>query len=192
MSSQPYPVPHPWRRYLRFSVRGLIVVVLVIGAWLGWMVEGAHIQRDVAARIRKAGGSVVYEWDWRDGNSNPVGKPWAPRWLVDLIGVDYFGRVTMVQFSSVASATDASLADVGHLSGLQYLGVLSPSITDAGLARLKTLRKLSRLYIDSSQVTDAGLAHLKGLNELSVLSLRGTQVTDAGLEHLKGLTNSRN
>ena len=29
----------PWRRFLRFSVRGLIVLVLVIGAGLGWIVR---------------------------------------------------------------------------------------------------------------------------------------------------------
>ena len=30
----------PWRRYLRFSsVRVLIVAVLLIGGWLGWIVR---------------------------------------------------------------------------------------------------------------------------------------------------------
>jgi RNA polymerase sigma factor (TIGR02999 family) len=32
MTSPADPAPHPWRRFLRFSVRGMIVVVLVIGA----------------------------------------------------------------------------------------------------------------------------------------------------------------
>ena len=31
-----------WRRYLRFSVRGLIVLVLVVGAGMGWLVRGAN------------------------------------------------------------------------------------------------------------------------------------------------------
>ncbi len=52
------PAPHPWRRFLRFSVRGLIVVVLGIGAGLGWIVREAHIQRDVVAAIKNAGGLV--------------------------------------------------------------------------------------------------------------------------------------
>jgi hypothetical protein len=37
MTSQADPVPHPWRRYLRFSARELIVLVVVIGAGLGWI-----------------------------------------------------------------------------------------------------------------------------------------------------------
>ena len=39
------PVSRCWRRYLRFSVRGLIVVVLVIGLGLGWIVRGADAAR---------------------------------------------------------------------------------------------------------------------------------------------------
>jgi hypothetical protein len=48
----------PWQRFLRFSVRGLIVVVLVIGVWLGWLVRSARIQREAVAAIRIAGGNV--------------------------------------------------------------------------------------------------------------------------------------
>ena len=51
---------HPWRRFLRFSVRGMIVLVLVIGGWLGWIVRSARIQRDAVAAIQRTGGSVQY------------------------------------------------------------------------------------------------------------------------------------
>jgi hypothetical protein len=36
---------------LRFSVRGLIVLVIVAGAALGWIVRQAHIQGDAVAAI---------------------------------------------------------------------------------------------------------------------------------------------
>jgi hypothetical protein len=52
------PIPRPWRRFLRFSVRGLIVLVLVVGAGLGWIVHPAHVQRDAVAAITMAGGLV--------------------------------------------------------------------------------------------------------------------------------------
>ncbi len=88
------PVSHPWRRFLRFSVRGLIVFVLVVGAVLGWQVHRAHVQRDAVQAIRSVGGRVSYSWEWINETSIPGGKPWAPSWLTDLIGVDYFGHVT--------------------------------------------------------------------------------------------------
>ena len=37
MNDQGKPVSRPWRRFLRFSVRGMIVIVLLVGGWLGWM-----------------------------------------------------------------------------------------------------------------------------------------------------------
>jgi hypothetical protein len=78
MSSQPDPVPHPWRKYLRFSMRGLIVVVLVMGAGLGWIVHQAHVQRDAVAAALKTGGAVSYDREKRDGTTIPGGEPWAP------------------------------------------------------------------------------------------------------------------
>jgi hypothetical protein len=189
MSSRPDRTPHPWRRYLRFSVRGLIVVVLVVGAGLGWIVHQAHVQRDAVAAIKKAGGSVYYDWEWRIGKPIPGGRPWAPSWLVDLIGPDYFGHVTHVTLRGPPGPTDATLAHVGRLTRLQALLDDSSSASDTGLVHLKGLTKLSDLWLNDTQVTDAGLLHLKGMTNLSSLSLDGTQVTDAGLVHLKGLTN---
>jgi hypothetical protein len=88
----------PWRRFLRFSVRGLIVLVLVIGVGLGWIVRSAYIQRDAVAAVKKAGGSVSYDREPSDGDNALAGSPWTPRWLVDFVGVDYFGAVTDVAF----------------------------------------------------------------------------------------------
>ena len=134
------PVSRPWRRFLRFSVRGLIVLVLVIGAGLGWIVHQAHVQRDAVAAIQKAGGSVRYDWEWSIGKYFRDGKPWAPRWLVDLIGVDYFGHVTRVVLIS-PRVTDATLAHVECFARLQELCVRSPSISDAGLVHLKGMSR---------------------------------------------------
>jgi internalin A len=195
-------VSRTWRSYLRFSVRGLILLVLAIGVGLGWMVQSARNQHDAVAAIEKAGGSVSYDWEWRNGTAIPAGKPWAPRWLVDLMGVDYFGHVTDV---SLPGATDAAIVPVARLTQLQRLilaessmsdvGVISffdvnrPRVTSAGLMHLKKLTNLAELDLGGTQVSDAGLAHLKGLTKLSVLDIRGNEVTDAGLAHLKGLTN---
>jgi cytoskeletal protein RodZ len=53
-------LPKTRRHWLRLSVRGLVVLVLLIGAALGWMVRSARIQRDGALAITAAGGSVDY------------------------------------------------------------------------------------------------------------------------------------
>jgi hypothetical protein len=92
----------PRRRYLRLSVRALIVLVLVIGGGLGWFVHSVRIQRDAVAAIRKAGGLVWYDWQANAaGKTLPTGRPWAPNWLVDALGVDYFGYVVIVRFYDI-------------------------------------------------------------------------------------------
>jgi hypothetical protein len=45
-------VSRPWRRRASLSVRRLIIRVRVVGAWLGWLVRSARIQREAAAAIR--------------------------------------------------------------------------------------------------------------------------------------------
>ena len=81
MTDQAKPVSRPWRRFLRFSVRGMIVVVLVIGVWLGWIV------RERANPARGGGGDQggprksLYDWQWKIGATGgfdggaAVGKP---------------------------------------------------------------------------------------------------------------------
>jgi hypothetical protein len=178
------PVARPWRRFVRLSVRGLIVLVLVIGGGLGWLVRCARIQREAVAAIEKAGGWIKYDWEWSNRNDIPEGKPWAPRWLVDLIGVDFFGHVTAVIIVSLP-ATDAEVAAVGRLRRLQVLVVSDSAVTDAGLVHLKGLTNLSALILYGAHVTDAGLVHLKGLTNLSELHLGSTHVTDVGVNELQ-------
>jgi hypothetical protein len=57
------PSPHSWRRRLRISVRGLMVIVLITGGVLGWVIHRTHVQRDAVAAIRRAGGNIRYDWE---------------------------------------------------------------------------------------------------------------------------------
>jgi hypothetical protein len=162
------PTRRPWWSYVRFSLRGLIVLVLVFGGWLGWLVRTAHVQRDAVAAIRKAGGSVTYDWAWKDGQPIPNGRPWAPRWLVDWLGADYFGSVICVS-DGTSEWSDADLVPIGHLGRLEKLALNSRRLTGTGLAHLKGLTNLQSLNLYDSQVGDAGLVFLEGLTQLRSL-----------------------
>jgi hypothetical protein len=74
--------------YSRLSIRGLIVLNLAIGVWLGWIVRCAHIQHDAVAAIQKAGGSVRYDWEWTNGRTIQKREPWWPGWLGNILGID--------------------------------------------------------------------------------------------------------
>jgi len=180
-----------WWSYLRFSLRGLIVLVLAVGIWLGWIVRSVRIQRDAVAAIEHAGGGVSYDWCWKDGAKIPNGKPWWPKWLIDRLGADYFRRVTRAGVGP-GPAPDGELAQIGHLGQLEVLVLFHSRGTNAGLANLKGLGNLRELYLEMPHATDAGLVYLKGLRSLESLLILNTPVTDAGLVHLKELTSLRN
>lgn len=198
---------------LRLSVRSLLVLVLLVGATLGLIVHRARVQRDAVAAIERAGGGVMYEWQFKDGIPNREGTPRVPKWLVDLVGVDYFGSAVYVIF--IRECRDQDLAQIGRLRRLERLDIGHSRVTDAGLAHLEGLNRLQLLdlagtpisdrglvhlgrltgleilYLNFTTVGDTGLAHLKDLGKLQSLDLGTTNVTDGGLAHLKGLSNLR-
>ena len=182
--SLPKSRPH----WLATSVRGLIVLVLVLGTAMGWVSRSARIQREAVAAIRHAGGGVYYDWDQLGPGKIHIGEPRAPKWLADVIGVDYFGHITWAWFPSSSTSVDPVLVHVGRLTRLEHLYFDHSALSDTGLAHFKALSNISTLGLSDTAVSDHGLAHLKGLTELTILDLHGTQVSDAGMAQLKGLT----
>ena len=87
----------------------MIAVVLVVGGGLGWFVRRAHDQRDAVESIGRKAGGVQFDWEFKDGKDVPSGRPWAPQWLVDRLGVDYFGSVTSVNLNGMLKKSDAEL-----------------------------------------------------------------------------------
>jgi hypothetical protein len=165
----------------------MIVVVLLVGGWLGWIVRSARIQREAVAAIRAAGGWVEHDFQSFNGQWDSDGRPRAPRCLVDLIGIDFFGHVTTVGLTAKKAAIE--IAHVGRLTRLKRLSLYGSSVRDADLAHLKRLGELTYLDLDRAQLTNSSLVHLKELTQLTYLDLEGARVTDAGLTHLKRLTN---
>src|SRR5258708_2840648 len=105
MDTPPPPVK-PKRRWLAFSVRGLLILVLGIAVLLGWEVHRARQQREAAEAVKKFGGFVHYNWEfvngpvvvasgnflWKTswGTLTPGRKPWAPSWLRRAVGDERF------------------------------------------------------------------------------------------------------
>jgi len=188
--------PRPWWRLsrVRLSLRALMFLVMVIAIWFGRYVISVRVQRDAVAAIKKAGGSVAYDWEWGTPYNpdiiDPNGKPRAPKWLANLIGVDYVANVVSVNLSTPSAkdpnkANDETLAHVGRLGRLENLNLADTAVTDAGMAHLKGLTSLGDLNLWKTQVGDDGLAHLQGLTNLRTLPLVGTRVTDGGVLELK-------
>jgi hypothetical protein len=192
------------RRRFMISLRTMMILVLVFGGWLGWFVRRVQVQQDAVAAVKNAGGSVVYDLDWKNAGPNPYRKSWVPdwlggdqewipRWALSRIGIDYFGNVVEVSLPSMVedpqAGNDITLALLGRLDRLQGLRLTSSAVTDAGLAHLRGLSHLRELQIGRTRIGDIGMAHIRSLTSLTSLYIADTQVTDAGLVHLRELTN---
>ncbi len=182
------PDPKPrrtWRQRLRFrlSVRALMVLVLILGVWMGWVVRRARVQREVVAAIRQAGGEVRYDSD-SDIDIEPKRRIWAPRWLVDSLGIDYFSSVDYVSFDKAGA--DEVAGHLARLPALEYVDFGKSDLSDSGLARLRGL-DLCVLTLSETKVTDAGLRHVRSMTTLEHLRLDSTSVGDAGMAEVATL-----
>ena len=201
--------PSP-RRFLRLSLRGVAVVVLLIATAFGWIIRRAHVQRDAVAVIKKAGGTVFYDMDpsrqifsWKNPSS------WK-KVVAEHLGIDFAANAYHVETDSntgqaeavarVANldrlkilrlgglaVTDGVFEVEGRMNHLERLRLDITGVSDEGLAHARALKSLRELYIYNTLVGDDGLKHLEGLTNLKYLTLWETRVTDAGLRHLKGL-----
>lgn len=197
-----------WSRF-RLSVRGLMVLVLVLGGTFGWAVHRAHVQRDAAQVIGKAGG-VYYRSQYANGKVIRNAPPPGPRWLSDLVGPDMLDTVVFVGLrgDKIDDRVMAGLAELRDVVHLNIQGKFSPALTPAGISQVRRLSHLERLVVQgppdtseflpclgdqaglrsirlqSAVVSDAALARLARLSSLEVLVLDGRNVTDAGFAHL--------
>jgi hypothetical protein len=187
--------PRPWRPRIRInlSLRALMVLVMVIGVGMGWYLRGVRIQQDAVAAIKKAGGTVTYDWEWSGYNPNisdTLGRPRAPKWLADCVGVDFVANVVSVDMmrpwpKGSSKVDDETLAHVGRLGHLEILQLNDTAVTDAGLAHIKGLTALRDIEIRGTAVTDLGLAHLNGMKELRTLFIAWSLVSDHGVLELE-------
>jgi hypothetical protein len=177
-----------WRGRLRFSVRSLMVHVVLLAVALGWYMYQVRVQHEAVATIQRTGAWVIYSWQWRNGSFKRFGKPRVPGSLLRWLGHDFFYSVKRVDIDADFGqrADDDLMTRVGWLRDLEVLSLHgNKDVTDIGLAHLKGLERLRFLYLSGTGVTDAGLKHLKNMKKLEGLSLENTRATSTGVEELR-------
>lgn len=197
-------LPKSRRYWLRFSVRGLMLLVLVVGAALGWVVREARMQRQAVVAIR-AVGIAIFDWQYTKGFIDWSSRPPWPEWLVARVGDEYSGHVILVwvdleylpsddygrpPYDEENARMDAALAQIGNLSQIRFLTINHDSrARDALLAGLERLNRLEKLELKFTKITD--LRFVRTMARLKTLDLQGSPVGDAALAHLGGLTRLR-
>ena len=179
-----------WRRWLRFSVRSLMIVVLISGCALGWIIHRARAQRTAVAAVRKVGGFASYDCEFGPGRASPVALSGWKKMIADSVGIDFVDNVVFVQIMEIGSEPSrrTALARLGDFEKVEGLNLAGASVTDDVLARLKGMNRLQWIMLSDTGMTDAGLVHLQGLTSLQSIYINGCDITDSGLGNLKTLT----
>ena len=134
----------PKRRFFRYSLRTLMLVVTVFCVWLGIISMRARDQRLAVEAIEELGGKVIYEhqfggqpvvtksgYIWEGAGPSP-----GPAWLRRIVGDEYFFTVTTVYLKG-SKFTDASLEAIKRLRSFERLTLHETAITDEALVELR-------------------------------------------------------
>jgi Leucine-rich repeat (LRR) protein len=164
-------------RWFQFSMRTMIVLMLLVCCGLGWLgslIHRAREQEDVVNMIRQINGSVQFaEPSFLERNSV----------LRTVVGERELAPVRGVMLG--LGTTDDHLLQLKKLRKLQWLKLNETFVHD--LSPLKSFRRLRALDLYKTQLSD--LSPLAELSRLEVLELESTPVSDLSpLAGLKGLT----
>lgn len=201
-TSPPGTTSRPRRRWLQYSLKSLLIVMLVFGVWLGWKVNKAREQREIVEALAANKNAVSYDFSMdEDGNYIPRSSPPWPNWMESLLGRDFLCDVRGVDLSVEGSPRDQPESDLSttlaRLSTLPDLRSLALATVDpvAHLESVGELRSLRHLTIYATSTNksslDRALASLRGLRRLKFLRIWSRDLTDEGLVHLQSLDGLR-
>jgi Leucine Rich Repeat (LRR) protein len=179
----------PRRRGFSFSLRSLLIAVLVLGVFCGWVgnfLIRARRQQAVLATIREMGGDIDGLNLRRNFTQFPGEYAPGPRFLRSLFGDAAFVDIEHVSFPQ--DATDEQLAKLVGLPHLKDVDVQGPAITDVGLKYLTKLPALRRLSVGKPTITANGIGQLREAPALRELWLWGPTITDETIESLGELS----
>ena len=182
------------RRWRRFSLRALLVMVTVFAVWLGFRANEAHVQRRVVRNVTQLGGTVAYDFEFEGIHRVRNVEPPGPRWLRDLIGDDYFVRVVgvhLVRIDRSSSLAPTLVRDIARLPRLRDLTIFHRDIADDDMEEIAQIGQLRNLKLHRASLTDEGVAHLRHHRTLERLWLQGPGFSDTSLEAIGTIESLR-
>ncbi len=166
------------RRWLRYSLRTLLLSILVLGCVLGWfarLFHDARRQRDIVGLIEVSGGGAWYD----DADGSQIGYPsWCEEsYRLGILPASLEFHVsypiTTVRFGrSVHKAYITEIRKDVHVS---------PKL----LRHVSELRRVKKLYLYGTNTNDECLKPIAAMRQLEVVELTCTQVTASGINELR-------
>jgi hypothetical protein len=191
----------PRRRWLRYSLRTLLVFITVFGVWLGIKVDQARRQKRAVEQLLASGVQVGYKHQYVNGSFDPSIELNVPKWAQGLCGEDFFQTVTGVGFAprdiaplgnpeeqTAHKVTSADLACLADLPRLERLGFYNVNFDEDASEFLRAIKSLKGASFVRTNVGDELLRQLSHSRRLEWLDVSGPRVSDDGLVALSGLS----
>lgn len=160
------------KRFVRISIRSLLVVVLCVAIGLAWFTHYSSSRKSAFAAIRDSGGDI------RMGFGEPT-------ILEKLFGAELFGTVIKIDMRK-GSVDNELLTHIGKLTEVRQLDLSYGEIDDDGLCAISHL-PLTELWLQSTQISDNSAKTLSMMPTLDFLQLNSTSLSDAFLRDLQSL-----
>ncbi|PQO46277.1 leucine-rich repeat domain-containing protein [Blastopirellula marina] len=177
----------PPRRWLRFGLRGLLGMILVIALLLAWPagdVLQSRYEKATARQIEEAGGAVT----WNDPlRPNPFRSPdpeptTYQRAMGSIFGRDVLARIKRIYLPNAEH--DSILSRLPKLERLRFLSLKGGSLSDASIDAVSRLESLTALVLDDTQIESSQMERLAQLPRLDDLEISACSVTKSNLAAL--------
>jgi internalin A len=183
---------NPTRRWMAFSLRGMLLVITLAAVWMGYLTNRAVQQRRAVAAIKQLGGEVAYDWEFakpdrrRSWPNNVEPHPPGSRWLRKLVGDEYFQRVREIDLHNRDSELPRAGIGLPSLSGLSHvreIDITGFELSTKQLSFLASMNELEELHLDECVLTGNALVHLRP-DRLIDLKMETCQITPAALQEI--------
>ncbi len=187
-------------RWLRYSLRGLLVMVLVLSVALAgyvWLLQDLHEQQAIEARLNELGCRAKWDMEYREDFPLPVKRaPTVPIWVIELLGGDPNSQITAISVDydspseGNADKLHAALSIANDLQEFCSLSIQGDH-RDPPRSQLDGFRApgtTKMLFLSRVDLTDETLREIGQLIELKRLSVHEVSVPDDAVHHLSGLT----
>lgn len=198
------PTKKSWRRWLRFSLRTVLVILILASIWIGWVAQRARNQKVAVEWIEGFDRQPKYDFQFdKNGKFLPGAGPIVPSWFHESVGIEHFASVEWVHLdgkdlgdikliSNLPNLKHLELCDVNlvdispiaRLTQLDHLSISRNKVKDISV--LSNLTNLKRFYAYEIEATD--LSSLAGLTKLESIWMSNSAIRDISpLGNLKNL-----
>ena len=171
------------RRWMKISVRGLLIMLTALCVLLGIEALRVHRQQRAVERVKGLGGLVAFDDQIPKGtwSDQPIG---APQWLTRNTGEGWFQKVVLINFDKGSNPTNDDLVLLRDLPDVREITLFNKKkITDEGLVHLGRLKYLEKLPLHGTRVRGPGLRHFR-TQKLTLITLEDTPFGDGGMVYL--------